>query len=90
MRSTGEEAREALCAPLAVDDERSSHNRRERHFRHPVELECLVHLEHIFQTENVTIFVKMAYGTLAATGSPSPSFKGLHGATCRSWEPPGR
>ena len=43
-----EEAREALCAnkpPLAVGDERSSHNRRERHFRHPVELESLFHLE---------------------------------------------
>ena len=42
------EAREALCADkpsLAVDDERSSHNRRERHFRDPVELESLVHLE---------------------------------------------
>ena len=42
------EAREALCANkprLTVDDERSSHNRRERHFRNPVELESLVHLE---------------------------------------------
>ena len=43
-----EEAREALCAdklPLAVDGERSSHNRWERHFRFSVELESLVHLE---------------------------------------------
>ena len=37
-----------LCAnkpPLAVDDERPSHDRRERHFRNLVELESLVHLE---------------------------------------------
>ena len=42
------EAREALCAnspPLTVGDERSSHHRRERHFRNPVELESIVHLE---------------------------------------------
>ena len=41
------EAREALCANkplLAVDDERSSHNQRERHFRNFVELENHVHL----------------------------------------------
>ena len=31
--------------PLSVDDETSSHNQRERHFRDPVELESLVHLE---------------------------------------------
>ena len=42
------EAREALCAdkpPLAYDDEKPSHDRRERHFRGSVELESLVHLE---------------------------------------------
>ena len=44
----GEEARKALCAdtpPLTVGGERSSQNQRERHFRNPVELESLVHLE---------------------------------------------
>ena len=32
---------------LTVVDERSSHGRRERHFRDPVELESLVHLERV-------------------------------------------
>ena len=68
-----EEAREALCAgqtSLSENDERSSHNRWERHFRNPWNLR----VSNLFQPENVTIFVKMAYGIPSATRSPLITF----------------
>ena len=70
------EAREALCAnqpPLTVDDERSSHNRRERHSPNPWNLRVSF-ISNLFQPENVTIFVKVAYKRRAATGSPLTTF----------------
>ena len=70
----GEEAREALCAnkpPLTVDDERSSHNRQECHFRDPVELERVSFISNLFQPENATIFVKMAWRPLGPRSSLS-------------------
>ena len=71
-----EEAREALCAnqpPRTVDDERSSQ------IDGNVISETLWNLRvsfvsNLFQPENVTIFLKMAYGRRAATGSPLITF----------------
>ena len=68
----GGEVRKALCTnkpPLTVYDERSSHNRRERHFRNPMELVSLIRLEPL-PAHKCDIFVKVAFGRRAATGSP--------------------
>ena len=77
--------------PLSVDDERSSHNRRERHFRNPVGLESLVHLEPLPVQKMRPSSSRWRSGDGRPPGPrSSPSCKGLRGAICRCWGPPDR